>query len=90
MKICPVGAEFHAHGQTDGYDEANSRFSQFWNASNKTHYDHTLNDMQGLPQSQEIIAVLRMNVIRLLKWLLAVLIFLSLLSAVHNFLYFNS
>jgi hypothetical protein len=27
MKICPVGAElFHA----DGQDEANRRFSQFW------------------------------------------------------------
>ena len=33
MKIRPVGAEeFHADGQTDRYDEANTniRFSQFW------------------------------------------------------------
>jgi hypothetical protein len=30
MKIRPVGAEFFdAEGQTDRYDEANSRFSQF-------------------------------------------------------------
>ena len=30
MKICPVGAElFHAERQTEGYDGANSRFSQF-------------------------------------------------------------
>jgi len=30
MKIRPVGAElFHEDGQTDGHDEANSRFSQF-------------------------------------------------------------
>jgi len=30
MKISPVGAElFHADGQTDIYDEANSRFSKF-------------------------------------------------------------
>ena len=30
MKIHPVEAElFHADGRTDGYDEANSRFSQF-------------------------------------------------------------
>jgi hypothetical protein len=30
MKIRPVGAElFHADGQTDRHDEANSRFSQF-------------------------------------------------------------
>jgi len=30
MKICPVEAELlHANGQTDRYDEANSRFSQF-------------------------------------------------------------
>jgi hypothetical protein len=29
IKIRPMGAEiFHAHWQTDGYDEANSRFSQ--------------------------------------------------------------
>jgi hypothetical protein len=30
VKIRPVGAElFHADGQTDSYDEANSGFSQF-------------------------------------------------------------
>ena len=30
MKIHPLGAElFHADGQTDGHDEANSRFSYF-------------------------------------------------------------
>jgi len=30
MKILPVRAElFHAVGQTDRYDESNSRFSQF-------------------------------------------------------------
>jgi hypothetical protein len=30
MKILPLGAElFHAEGQTDRQDEANSRFSQF-------------------------------------------------------------
>jgi len=30
MKICPVGAElFHAFGQTDIHDEANSRSSKF-------------------------------------------------------------
>jgi len=30
MKIRPVGAKlFHADGQTDRHDEANSRFSQF-------------------------------------------------------------
>jgi len=29
MKIRPVGAQlFHADGETDRYDEANSRFSQ--------------------------------------------------------------
>ena len=31
MKILPVGAElFHADGWTDQYDEANSRFSLFF------------------------------------------------------------
>jgi hypothetical protein len=31
MKIRPVGAElFHADEQTDRYDEANSRFLQFF------------------------------------------------------------
>jgi len=30
MKILPLGAKmFHADRQTDGHDEANSRFSQF-------------------------------------------------------------
>jgi len=30
MKIRPVGAEvFHADGQTERHDKANSRFSQF-------------------------------------------------------------
>jgi len=34
MKIRPVGAELiHADGQTDGYDEANSRFSQFFESA---------------------------------------------------------
>ena len=31
MKIRPVGAEFLAVRGTDGHDEANSRFSQFYN-----------------------------------------------------------
>jgi hypothetical protein len=36
MKIRPVGAElFHADGQTNGHDEANSRFSQFCESSLK-------------------------------------------------------
>ena len=31
MKILPGGAEFfHADGRTDGHDEANRRFSQFY------------------------------------------------------------
>jgi hypothetical protein len=31
MKILPVETElFHADGQTNGHDEANSRFSQFF------------------------------------------------------------
>jgi len=31
MKIYPVGFElFHAHGRTEKHDEANSRFSQFY------------------------------------------------------------
>jgi hypothetical protein len=31
IKIRPVGAElFHADWQTDGHDEANSRFSRFY------------------------------------------------------------
>jgi len=36
MKIRLVGVEFfHAEGQTDKHDEANSRFSQFCEAPNK-------------------------------------------------------
>jgi hypothetical protein len=35
----PVEAKlFHADGQTDGYDEANSRFSQFCQAPNNTSF----------------------------------------------------
>ena len=31
MKIRPVGAElFHAERRTDGHDEANNRFSKFY------------------------------------------------------------
>jgi len=30
MKILPVGAEYHEDGRTDRHDEANSRFSQFY------------------------------------------------------------
>ena len=31
IKIYPVGAElFHENRQTDGHDEANNRFSQFY------------------------------------------------------------
>jgi len=37
MKIRPVGAEmFHADGQTDRHDEANSRFGNFVNAPKNT------------------------------------------------------
>jgi hypothetical protein len=36
MKIRAVVAKlFHANGQTDGYDEANSRFSQFFESAEK-------------------------------------------------------
>ena len=39
MKIRQVGAELlHADGRTDktdGHNEANSRFSQFWNTPNR-------------------------------------------------------
>ena len=36
MKIRPVGAEwFHADGRTDGYDEANGRFSKFCERAKK-------------------------------------------------------
>ena len=34
MKIRPVGAElFHVDRQTDGHDEANGRFSQFYESA---------------------------------------------------------
>jgi hypothetical protein len=34
MKIRPVGAElFHADSWTDSHDEANSRFSQFYDSA---------------------------------------------------------
>jgi len=34
METFPAGAEFfHADGDTDSFDEANSRFSQFWESS---------------------------------------------------------
>jgi len=37
VKIHPLGAElFHAGGQTDRHDEANSRFSQFCEKRLKT------------------------------------------------------
>jgi hypothetical protein len=36
MKIGPVGAEFfHADGQIDKHDEANIRFSKFWERAYK-------------------------------------------------------
>ena len=36
MKIRPVGAElYHADGQTDRHDEANSRFSQICESTKK-------------------------------------------------------
>jgi hypothetical protein len=35
MKIRTVGAKFHAGGQTDGHDEANSRVSQFCERAEK-------------------------------------------------------
>ena len=36
MKIRPMGAElFNADGQTDRHDEANGRFSQFWERAYK-------------------------------------------------------
>jgi hypothetical protein len=46
MKSRPVGAElFHADRQTDGNDEANSRFSQFWGKRLKTRV--TLLEAEG-------------------------------------------
>jgi hypothetical protein len=39
MKIRPAGAEsFHVDGRTDRKDEANSRFSKFWEGAYKTIY----------------------------------------------------
>ena len=39
MKILPVGDELlHADGHTDGYGEANIRFSQFCKLKNITGY----------------------------------------------------
>ena len=36
IKLRPVGVElFHADGQTDGYDQTNSRFSQFYEYAQK-------------------------------------------------------
>jgi hypothetical protein len=36
MKILPVGAElFHADGRTDGHADADSRFSQLYERSQK-------------------------------------------------------
>jgi len=38
MKIRPLGAKlFHAYGQTDRHDEANSRFSKFCKKRLKLH-----------------------------------------------------
>ena len=46
MKIHPVGAElFHADGQTDRHDEANSRFSEFFELAWKSNtYDIVIDD----------------------------------------------
>ena len=39
MKIRPVGTElFHADGQTDKYDEANTRSSQFCERDNQLQW----------------------------------------------------
>ena len=39
MKILLVGAElFHADGQTDRHDEANSRFSQFCKCASRVTF----------------------------------------------------
>jgi hypothetical protein len=49
-KIRQVGAElFHADGQTDGHNEANSRFSQFSNTPNKTDEEKEPQLLQQLP-----------------------------------------
>ena len=46
MKIRSVGAEFHAAGQTDRHDEANSRFSNFADAPKNCRYSsNTLLDL---------------------------------------------
>jgi hypothetical protein len=46
MKIHPVGAEFfHADGQTDKPDEANSCFSHFAKAPNKKRNKRTSQEM---------------------------------------------
>ena len=38
-KICPLGVElFQADVWTDGHDEANTRFSQFCESTNKKEY----------------------------------------------------
>jgi len=43
MKIRPLGAElFHADRRTDGHDEANSRFSQFWNRASYIPAPYTI------------------------------------------------
>ena len=39
MKIRPVGAEFHADGETDRHDEANRRFSQFGELTEDKHHE---------------------------------------------------
>jgi hypothetical protein len=50
MKIRPEGAElFHTDRQTDRYDEANSRFSQFCECTYSTEMsvDKVLNEIHG-------------------------------------------
>jgi hypothetical protein len=48
MKIRPVGAElFNADGRTDRHDEANGRFSLFWESALKNtffYYGHRSRD----------------------------------------------
>ena len=53
MKICPVGAEFHANGQTDRqtdrHDKTNSRFSQLCElAKNEHSFYISLHDFSSL------------------------------------------
>jgi len=53
MKICPVGANlFHADGRTNGYVEANSRLSQFWEKAPKrlVTYPYPMQDLTSLLQ----------------------------------------